>query len=408
MKNGKKNRRVLIVSAVLLILPLLASCGLFSAVRNNVAQPGGGVPTATSVPTAPIPSRTVEVAPKPTQTPEPAITPEPTQTPEATDPGADATPAASEAPDAPCVPILERGLEEKPISLINGRLFIRMPEGTVDNARRTDIMSDEMSGEEETRLVLEGNGQQLVVLAQETFFYSKNMEKEIAELAKWSHGDTFTYSSASIRDSRSFKAVSLAPEPIDAGEKAVLIREAYVRVEDGTLITVGVYVTPETFADRELCIKQADKILESLSPGDRKLNVAAHDETMGGAIRIHLDKNFVLVEDEGVDFIVFYITKVVSVGDPIPSIGIYVGDHPSFLYLQRGIDDNGLTKVKDTILHGNVEWITYRPSPGKEDFSAEAAFYLPNGTVVMHIFVDAADEAEFLAIKDMIDTMDYK
>lgn len=284
-----------------------------------------------------------------------------------------------------------------------------MPAGTQDIAMQQDVMGAANSEDEETRLMLEGNRQKLVVFAQETYFYSDNMEDDIGKILKSSHGETYTYTTQCIRQSSDgFKVICVSPDKIDTSDESVLVREVFARIADGTLIFVGVYVTPETAADKDLCLKQADKIVESIQPGTRKINASAHVETIVDNLSIKLDKDYVLVEQTGADFSVYYITKIVKLHGSRPLIGIYIGGHPTLMYTQRGIEDSQLTATEDRILNKKVEWLSYKPSPDDEAYSAETVFGLPFSIMQMHIFVDAANEAEFLKIKEMIDTLEVK
>lgn len=308
----------------------------------------------------------------------------------------------------PSGPILERGLEDTPISLIDDRLFVQMPAGAQDAARRQGIMGAEYSSHEETRLVLEGGGHQLVVYAQETFYYSENERDDIGKLLKYRNGAAYTYTTERIQDSDGgFRLIKVIPDSIDTSVNAVIIREAVAITDDDTMIYIGVFATPETAADEELCIRQADRILETIRPGTRKINASAHEEKFAGRLSIKLDKGYVMIEQPGSDFTVYYITKVASFEESIPSVGIYIGGHPTLIYPGRGIDADQLTTTGDTILKERVEWWSYKDYPYDENYSAETAFDLPHSDMLMHIFIDAADEAQFMELREMIKTVRF-
>jgi hypothetical protein len=368
MRTDLKHSRLLCLVVVLVLSSLLASCGILSAVQKAFRHEDGAQ-TATEEPASPTPEGTHK-------------------------------PAESSAP------ILERALDSVPFSLIDGRLFIQMPVGAQDIARQGDIMGAAPSSRAETRLVLEGgNGQKLVVYAQESFYYSDDLEGDADRILKQRYGDFFAYTKEPARQTGDgLKVICFSPDSIDAGTDAVLVRGAVVGLADGTFITVGVFVTPETAADTGLCLQQSGGILDTLRAGTRRVDASAHEERLGqNSIGIQLDEGYVIVQDEGADFSVFYLMKYVKLGQPAPSVGIYVGEHPSLMYLQRGVEESQLTKTKDKILNKSVEWLSYT-SQGGAYYCAETYLYL-NDYLIMHIFVDAADDAEFREIKDMIDTL---
>lgn len=354
--------KLLILMLILLVSLPLTSCGVISAVGDLLDKPS--------------PATTVALA---------------TQRPAETS----------------SLPILERELSKNPHSLISDRLLIQMPVGAEDIARQQDIMSAPRSSQGETRLVLEGNGQQLVLYAQETFYTTDDLEKNIDTILKLRYGKDFAYTTQAVKQSgNGLKVLCFSPNNIDTTTNAVLIRGAVVGIDDGTFISVGVYVTPETAEEEELCLKQAERILNSIQPGSRRISGLAQEERLGqNSLTIQLDKGYVIVQDEGVDFSVFYLMKYVKLGEPAPSVGIYIGEYPSWVYQQRGIQESQLTKTKDTILRRGVEWLSYKSN--EEQYSAETYLYL-NERLIMHIFVDAADEAEFDAIKEMIHTLKIK
>ncbi len=316
------------------------------------------------------------------------------------------TPTARPA-ETSSLPILERELSQYPFSLISDRLTVQMPVGAEDEAMQSDAMGAQISSKAETRLVLEGEGQQMVLYAQETFYTTDNLEKDLDAILKLRYGKGFTYTAETVKQSGDdIEVIGFSPEQLDKSASSVLIKGAVVGIDDGAIVTVGVYATPETAADEVLCQKQAGRILDSIVPGSRKIDGKAHEERLGqNSLTIRLDKNYVVAQQEGPDFSVFYLMKYVKLGEPAPSIGIYIGEHPTMRYPQRGIKENQLTKTEGKLLKKNVEWLSYESSGG--GYSAETNLYL-NDTLIMHIFVDTADEAEFETIKKMIQTLKIK
>ncbi len=305
------------------------------------------------------------------------------------------------------LPILERELSQYPFSLISDRLTVQMPVGAEDEAMQADAMSAQAPSKAETKLVLEADGKQLVLYAQETFYTTDDLEKDLDTILKLRYGQGFTYTAEAVKQSGGgMKVIGFSPAQLDKSANSVLIQGAVVGIDDGAIVTIGVYATPETTADEDLCRKQAERILSSIEPGSRKIVGKPHEERLGlNSLTIQLDKNYVVAQHEGQDFSVFYLMKYVKLGEPAPSIGIYIGAHPSMMYPQRGIQESQLAKTEGKLLKKSVEWLSYEPNDG--GYSAETYLYL-NDTLIMHIFVDAADETEFETIRKMIQTLKIK
>lgn len=362
-KNSRQNKVLWMMNAVL-VLMLLASCG----------TQGAGTPIATPSPTLSHTGGSI---------------------------GADGSSTG---------PLLERPLGAKAFSLINDRLFIKAPTGTEDIAVQPDIMSAERSADEQTRLILDVNGQKLVIFAQEIFQYSANLAEDIDRIIKSTYGESYKYSLDTLDGHDGFEALMFSPDSIDTSAGAVLVRGAYARVADRTLISVGVYVTPDLAVDEARCIDLAERILASTQPGTRQIVAPAREEMIsfdGLDFSIRLDKDFTLYVEHGVDFIVAYIMKITKVGQVRSNVGIYIGGHPSMHYPQRGIEERDLTKSGDTVLGQAVEWLSYNY---RERLIAEMGFALPGGNhgLNMHIFMTAADEPTLAQLKAIIKTLKAK
>lgn len=78
-------------------------------------------------------------------------------------------------------------LAEQPISVLGGRLWVRVPQGAEARARPHEIMSAPESEERETRVVFDAGPERLVLMVHETFaFAGGDLEKDVREwTAKW-------------------------------------------------------------------------------------------------------------------------------------------------------------------------------------------------------------------------------
>ena len=136
-------------------------------------------------------------------------------------------------------------------------------------------------------------------------------------------------------------------------------------------------------------------MIATLKPGERMLNTDARRETLDAAgYQISLDKDYVVIEQFGVDFLVYYIDKVTPLGTSAPSMGIYLGFHPSTDGKPYG------TQSKGAILGKSVVW----SASGNR---VETLTTLKGGNM-MHIFITADDQADRAALKKMAQSLQVK
>ena len=168
-----------------------------------------------------------------------------------------------------------------------------------------------------------------------------------------------------------------------------------VRTADNGLIMLSFLVTPEAYRSPNQCRALCDRVIATLKPGERMLNTAARRETLDGAgYQISLDKDYVVIEQFGVDFLVYYIEKVTPLDTSAPSMGIYLGFHPSTDGKPYG------TQSKGTILGKSVVW-------SASDNRVETLTRLKDGSM-MHIFITADDQADRAALKKMAQSLQVK
>jgi len=289
----------------------------------------------------------------------------------------------------------KRELAEGEFSLIDDRLFVTMPEGTVDIARQESIMSAPASNHEETELVLEEGKGEITLHAYELFMYSSGKLENDAKVLtdKWSKssGRSYTYSKMS---SANIEAMYIIPAEFNTNLDYILLRRALVKTADNTLIVVSVYANPQKFTDKSACFKLADEILATLEEGTRIIDTSAHKEKIGGC-EIALQKEYVFTLSIGPDFVVYYITKIVKVGEKQPNMGIYIGGHPDGVSLSP---DAEVKMISDKILGKHIEWISYKTN---DVLHMETIFELDSDYWKMHIFMSGHSEKDIEEMQNM-------
>lgn len=292
--------------------------------------------------------------------------------------------------------LFNRALRKEPYSVLDGRLTIRIPAGTEDAAMQPDIMGPMSSSARETRLMSENiGGAELVVYAQEMFCYSTGdfvKDLEIIFSSNWEDAE-FGYELACSEPG--FSAAKLKIPATDPQGEAILVSAVVVRTADNGLIMLSFLVTPEAYRFPDQCRALCDRVIATLKPGERMLNTDARRETLDAAgYQISLDKDYVVIEQFGVDFLVYYIDKVTPLGTSAPSMGIYLGFHPSTDGKPYG------TQSKGAILGKSVVW----SASGNR---VETLTTLKGGNM-MHIFITADDQADRAALKKMAQSLQVK
>lgn len=214
-----------------------------------------------------------------------------------------------------------------PLPALGGRLAIALPSDAVAVARGHNLMSAPASDERETRFVVERGSSRMVVFVEETFASpGDDLAGAIARFAatRIERGTVTPMRLPSGLDASIVEATS-----VDGPEGGVMVDEAWVTTPDGTVASVGIFVTTDLTAAPGGCRASARAIALGVGPGAIRLDLS------GGTRRldrwtIDLPPRAVLVRDEGPDFDVYEIVMVEPFDRVASSLGLYVGDHPSF------------------------------------------------------------------------------
>ena len=292
----------------------------------------------------------------------------------------------------------EGGSEVFPV--LDDRLTIKMLRETADSPMQFSIAAAPSSDREETRLIFDKDEEQLTVYAYEIFKYSSgNIEDDAKLLAdEWLDLYGAEYALSKKRRFGGAEAVVFSPVEFDASGEAVLIKCALVKMPDNTLINVCVFANQDMLADKRHCIGFADDILKTLRPGGRSIDISTHKESIW-PYEIEVSEGYVYVPSTGVDFAVYYITKIVPFDVAAqPRFGIYMGFDPSGADEPEG---DGAGGIPDSVLGHDIKW-----GRNEEEgaIRMETVFGIPEAQsgLMMHVFITAYDEAELEEMKNMV------
>lgn len=101
----------------------------------------------------------------------------------------------------------------------------------------------------------------------------------------------------------------------------------------------------------------------------------------------------------GPDFTVHRVRLPVDLGEPQPSLGIYVGRHPSYQYAQNNAQVSP-TRKPGKVFGKDVSWQVWPRSP--KSVMAEVIVDHPQSKDArIHLFASAADEKALASVLDI-------
>ncbi len=293
-------------------------------------------------------------------------------------------------------------LSEKPIEVLGGRLTVRMPPGAKSEARSFDIMSAPESGERESRIVFDSGPESLVLMAQENFaFAGDDFEKDVREwVARWK--GKYRIEKLQLPGS-GLQAVALIPlNPPDhtRGDDATFVEGLLVESSDRTIQSLDVYVNSTAENDLAGCKAIAHRILLSVAPGKKTLPLGAGERRLFAdskrqEIAITVPKNTIATRQDGPDFLVHRLNVLGQLGADSGSIGIYLGNHPSF--------NPGAKKAEGMMFGKKVEWHSLQQGKGLE---ALCDLSIPGDIPLFaHVWVQAPNDAQVAALRQAAESM---
>lgn len=313
------------------------------------------------------------------------------------------------------------------LSLLSDRLSLRMPKGARVEARPHSIMAADQPNEQETRVMLDAGDERLVVMTYEVFAripQGKDPESVVrAAMEKDFDPPRPTLTPLPLADART-KAWAVVPAAMDKNREAILVLAAYVVHPDGFVQTLSFYVNPasakgegcsgqiraanasnlpKATSDLPGCTALARALASTIAPGPRRLDVAGGERKLQGQYN---DDTFLakvppgtsVTTQKGPDFTVHRVLFPADLGAQQPTLGVYVGGHPSFQYNQVE------AKVKPTQKPGkalgqSVTWQVWQVNP--ERVMAEAITAHPRSQgMKVHVFASAGSEKELAPLLD--------
>lgn len=249
--------------------------------------------------------------------------------------------------------------------VLGGHLTVELPPGAALRPRHESIMAAPSADADETRVFLEDGGAggraRFVLMVTELFRRaSGDLERDARTFAF--EGDRV----APLAGAR-LPTMALEPAPSEVDpDRPILVFAAIVAHPDGTLQQLEFLILPDMAADAETYTQRARAIAQTVAAGSRTL-AAPGGQVSLGTLRVELPPGYVISRQEGPDFEVFRLRRLVTPTEPTMLLGVYRGGHPSFQVNQATRDGSpapAVTEAEGPLFGEPARWITWRSRGG--------------------------------------------
>ena len=300
----------------------------------------------------------------------------------------------------------------KALDLLAGRLTIRVPAGARTEARRASIMAAPAAAEDESRVVIDAGPERMVLMVNELFSLAgpkleAAVKKESAGSPWGPKGTTYSVEKLALKG---LSAFALLPAALKVQGDAALALAAYVSPPDGTVQLLRIYVNPRAARDPKGSLGLARRLLATVAAGPRKLQTAAGVRRLAAAgreIQAKVPAGYHASAQAGPDFQVHQLRKLVPLGAVSPSLGIYLGAHPSYQHKQSGGSPK-VTERKGKLLGGSVSWHEWAfAEPGAPKRFMLEAITEAGANLRAHVFYGAEKPAELKELQSIAESLRF-
>ena len=285
------------------------------------------------------------------------------------------------------------------VTLLDGRLTVELPAGMRLEPRAHDLMAAETSGEDETRAVTDVGAVRFVMMTYELYLGAGG-DLAAAVAAEETADGNPSAKLEPLAVARPLVAYAVAPAPGQPVEDANLVLSVWIASPDHTVQLIGFYVNPAGAADAARWAALARRIAGTLAAGPRQLELAAGDRKLGD-LTIRVPEGWTLATQPGPDFTVYHLRALGTLGgDAGSTCSVYVGDFPSYQYVQAGIDASKVGSSPGTLLGASVAWKTW----STPDASLTEAM-APHGGEQVHVFCAAKTDRGLAALRSIAETL---
>ncbi len=219
-------------------------------------------------------------------------------------------------PESPFVPM---DIPEGYTSLLDQRLFLKAPEGTLSGMSARSVMAADANDQIEDSLLLSDDSGELVFSARETACLSSGDVLEdatylkddanISNAVNCIEPNLSRLTPAQTAGGGTFSVALMTDDTPDDTGSRVTLGWAVVKNTDDSLQYISVYCDKAYFQrHRDTIVDTVKQTLSSLLPGDRKMNLSPRRMTAGDFV-LYLPQNYGAYVEYGPDFTVCYVMR---------------------------------------------------------------------------------------------------
>jgi hypothetical protein len=292
-----------------------------------------------------------------------------------------------------------------PTDVLAGRLRLRGPKTLRVEPRGHSIMAAPNSAQHETRLMLDAGKERLVIMAVEMFeTVGDDLPGAVRrDVADWPQPPTVE--ALTVPELR---AVAVVPATHDLKREAILILSLYVASADNTVQNLSFYVNPAGGADIKGATGLSRRIAATLTAGPTKMVKSGGVRPLSDGLSVNLPEGFSTTQQPGPDFTVHHLRKLTPLGKPPARIGIYLGGHPSYQYRQMDEAAPPVKKSPGKLLGHDIEWHSWTRGKAPSEVTTMEALAPIGGSLKMHVFLNAATDAELAALRKVAESLTHK
>lgn len=289
--------------------------------------------------------------------------------------------------------------------VLAGRLRLRVPKAARVEPRGHSIMAAPQSVQHETRVMLDVGKERLVIMAVELFetVGADLLAAVRRDVADWPQPPT-----VEALTLPELRAVTVVPATHDLKREAILVLSVYVASADSTVQNISFYVNPAGGTDVKGATALAQRIAATISAGPTKLQNSAGVRSLSDGLSLTLPEGFSATQQPGPDFSVHHLRKLTPLGQPPARIGIYLGGHPSYQYRQMDEAAPPVKKSAGKLLGRDIEWHSWTRGKAPNEVTTMEAIVPLGGYLKMHVFLNAATDAELSALRKVVESMTHK
>jgi hypothetical protein len=289
------------------------------------------------------------------------------------------------------------------IDILDGRASILAPERTQIIPREHSVMSAPEADARETRLVIDAGSARVVVMAWELLALAP---EDLAASVRASLGDAASereIGPLELHRAR-LRAVRARPKMPALKADAALLDAAYVELPDGTVIYLAAYTNEVGLTGVTGMQALASRVLRSVAPAGRRLPREAGTRELGD-LWVDVPADFVDVTQRGPDFVVYSVYKLCPLGSPQPVLGVYVGDHPSYMS-DRAPDVTELLieRTPGRLFGRDITWQAW-DADGVRTLEVIEPAAPGRSAPLVHVFATAGSASELAELRAIAETL---